>query len=297
MVAFVSSSVTPDGMLYATWSLALWLGVRILRRGPSPGQLAALAAVVGIACTVKTTSYALIPALAFVLVVCGVRARRRGVATLSRLAAAAAVPLVLTMGLWYAIARGIDRRAAGQLVDATKSGTATDWRQFGSYLWQFYLPRLPFMAHFKFTTGGLPAFQVWVKQGLGAFGWLEVRFSDGVYKGVGIVSALLGLVAAIRLWTARRRIDWVVAAYLILIAGALLAGLHWTDYHQTEAGSLGFMQGRYLFPLIGLAGCALAFALDWLPRAFRGAAAGAAVGGLLVLHILALGLTLERFYA
>ena len=33
MCAFVSGSVSPDGMLFALWTLALWLGVRILRRG------------------------------------------------------------------------------------------------------------------------------------------------------------------------------------------------------------------------------------------------------------------------
>ena len=33
MMTFLSASVTPDAMMYALWSLVLWLGVRILRRG------------------------------------------------------------------------------------------------------------------------------------------------------------------------------------------------------------------------------------------------------------------------
>src|SRR3712207_9244995 len=33
MLVFLSSSVNPDAMLYATWSLTLWLGVSAIRRG------------------------------------------------------------------------------------------------------------------------------------------------------------------------------------------------------------------------------------------------------------------------
>ena len=33
MVVFISGSVSPDGMLYAVWTFALWLGARAIRRG------------------------------------------------------------------------------------------------------------------------------------------------------------------------------------------------------------------------------------------------------------------------
>jgi 4-amino-4-deoxy-L-arabinose transferase-like glycosyltransferase len=295
MVAFVSSSITPDGMLYATWSLALWLGVRVLRRGADLPHLAALAAAVGLACVVKTSSFALMPGLAFVLAVCAWRSRPWRVAPLARLGAVAAVPLALTIGLWYAIARGLDRQAAAQLTGA--AGPGTNWGEFLSYVVQFYVPKPPFLTDYAFTTEGLPLFQVWIKQSWAAFGWLEIRFGDTLYRLLAILTGLIGLAALARLWIVRRGIDWAVAAFLVLAAGSLLAGLHWTDYHQTEAGSKGFMQARYLFPLIGLAGAGLAAALDLLPRRLRGVAAGVAVGGLLLFHVLSLGLTLERFYA
>ena len=32
MVSFMTGAVSPDGMLYAVWTLALWLGVRAIRR-------------------------------------------------------------------------------------------------------------------------------------------------------------------------------------------------------------------------------------------------------------------------
>jgi hypothetical protein len=57
------------------------------------------------------------------------------------------------------------------------------------------------------------------------------------------------------------------------------------------------MQARYLFPLVGVAGLALAGALDLLPPRLRSAGTGVAIGGLFVFHALSLGLVLERFYA
>jgi 4-amino-4-deoxy-L-arabinose transferase-like glycosyltransferase len=295
MVVFVSTSVSVDGMLYAMWSLALWLGVRVLRKGPSLASLAGLAGAVGLACVVKTTSFALLPPLVFVLLVLAVRERRAGKGRLARIAAAAAIPLALTIGAWYAIAHGLDRRAAGQFVDATHA--STNLPEFASYLWQFYLPKLPFMTDFRFTTQGLPLYQVWLKQGWGAFGWLEIRFGEPAYRTLAIVTGLIGLAAIARLLRGLRSIDWVVFAFLAGTTLCLFAGLHWTDYHQTKAGSVGFMQARYLFPVVGIAGIALAGALDMLPQRIRGAGVGVAIGGLLVVQVVSLGLVLERFYA
>ena len=91
MFAFIASSVSPDGMMYALWTLALWLGVRCVRRGVPLADGAAFFAVVGLACTVKTTSYALLPA-ALLVAVLGVLARRPWrIGGLLRLAAAIVV--------------------------------------------------------------------------------------------------------------------------------------------------------------------------------------------------------------
>ena len=69
MMTFLSASVTPDAMMFALWSLVLWLGVRILRRGLTWPLALALFALAGAAGCVKATSYALIPAALFVLAV------------------------------------------------------------------------------------------------------------------------------------------------------------------------------------------------------------------------------------
>ena len=79
MVGFVSASVNPDAMLYAAWSFALWLGVRLLRRGLTAARRASRSSrSSALACLVKATSYALLPAALFVLAVALWRGRGAG---------------------------------------------------------------------------------------------------------------------------------------------------------------------------------------------------------------------------
>jgi 4-amino-4-deoxy-L-arabinose transferase-like glycosyltransferase len=309
MFTFISASVSPDGMMYALWSLALWVGVRAVRRGVPLAEGAAFFALVGLACTVKATSYALLVPAAFVVLV-GLAARWPWrVRSVLKLAAAVVVPIAVTLGAWMVVARSTDHPTAAQLsavqVGGASAGGAaggadaggTNWREFASYLWQYYLPRLPFQTDFQTPFRGYPLLQIWIKQGWAAFGWLEVKFPDWVYRILGVMTMAIfagGLAALIR---ARRRVDLRVLGFLVLACAALLGGLHWTDYHQIEAGSKGFMQGRYVFPAISVIALALAGAVSLLPAHRRPAATGAAIAGLLVFHLFALGLVLERFYA
>jgi 4-amino-4-deoxy-L-arabinose transferase-like glycosyltransferase len=299
MVAFVAGSVSPDGMLYAIWTLCLWLGVRCIRRGVPLGSAAAFFALVGVACTIKPVSYALLPPAALVLIL-GVLARRPlRFAPVARLGAAAVVPLALTLGAWFVGASLGDRSATtgigGTAAPAAASGSSA--REFLSYLWQYYLPRTPLQTDYNVPPGGYPLLQVWITQGWAAFGWLEVKFTPWVYRILALLTAGAGVTAAVAVWRVRRTIDLRVAGFLALAFAGLLAGLHWTDYHQLESGVRGFMQARYVFPAIGILGLALAAAVSLVRASWRGAVVGGTVAFLLVFHLLSLGLVLQRFYA
>ncbi len=288
MVTFVSAQVGPDGQLYALWTLALWLGVRLLKRGATPGGAAALLGVAGLAIVTKATSYALLPAALLALAVGLWRLRReRGRAV--RGAGTGLALLVPTLG-WVVAARALDHAVAAQ-VSQSAHGGGTNIRQFFSYVWQYYLPRLPFLrpAH----GPGLPAFHIWVEQGTAAFGWLEVRFPHPVYQIAAALAAAIGLAALARLVATRARVDLAVALFLLLAAGALLAGLHWTDFHSATP----FMQGRYAFPLVSIGGLTVALALTWLRGAARQLGVGAVLGLLFLFQVLSLGLAATRFYA
>lgn len=302
MVSFLSASVTPDALLYALWSLALWLGVRVLKRGLTLAQGVALLGVVGLAIVTKASSYALLPAALLALGIGLWRLRaaageRRGLATI---AAVALLALIVPVGAWLTTARVLDRPAVNQV--ATESGQETpgltnlNVREVGSYMWQFYLPRLSFQHRF----GGmpdLPVYNVWLKTGWGAFGWLEVRFPPAVYVLFAIftLAALLG--AAVFLVRNRAHVDLAVVAFVALVILTLLAGLHWTEYRTLVGGTGPFNQGRYLLPLVSLFGAAVAAAVAVVPERRRAPAIGLVLGGLFALQLFSLAIVAGRFYA
>jgi 4-amino-4-deoxy-L-arabinose transferase-like glycosyltransferase len=295
MSTFVSSQIGPDTMLYALWSLALWLGVRIVKRGIDPASAIALLGVTGLAILTKATSYALVPAalLAVGIGLWRIRSERRRTI---RLGLAAIGALAVPVLAWVVVARALDHAVAAQ-VSGGSTGGGTNWGQLLSYLWQFYLPRLPFMSPFTLSGGGNPAFHIWIEQGWAAFGWLEVRFPHPLYLIFFAITAIVGVAAIAQLVVHRRAVDLAAAAFLALAAVVLLVGLHWTDYHQLVSGAGTFMQGRYILPLIALFGLAVAQALSWLRGGARLAGAGVVLGGLFALELFSLGLVLTRFYA
>jgi 4-amino-4-deoxy-L-arabinose transferase-like glycosyltransferase len=295
MMTFVSASVTPDAMLYATWSLAFWLGVRVLKKGITVRRVAAFFAIVGIGCTVKVTSYALLPGSIAVLALGFWRARPIRGSIVVITSAGALLGLALTLGVWLVLADEADRASSAQLSGvATTSGL--NIRQLLSYVWQVYLPRTPMQTDVPFTGGVPPVYHVWFEGAVGRFGWLEVRFPGAVYVALGAASISVALAASVVLWRTRRTVNWAVAIFFVLVVGALLTGLHWQEYRQVSVGGQAFIQGRYLLPLVGLAGLILAQALRLVPVSGRHVVLAGAVSGLCVLQYGALYLILERFY-
>ena len=241
MLQFVSASVTPDSMLYAVWSLALWLGVRIIKRGLTVRSALGLFAIVGAGCVVKTTSYALLPGSLFVLAVGLWRRRPLTRAVVARPAGAAVGALVATLGAWFVLAQALNRTATSQLSGAAGSA-GTNVREFLSYMWQFYLPRLPFQSDIKTVAPTIPVYDIWLKGAWADFGWLEIKFAGPVYLLLAAITVAVAAFAAASLWRYRRTSDLAVGAFLAVVALTLLAALHWTEYHLIKGG------GRELQP-------------------------------------------------
>ena len=294
-VTFVSASVTPDAMLLAAWTTAFWLGARILRRGLTPASGAAFFAVVGIATVVKATSFALLPGALLVLAVGLHRRRPLPLRRAAGVAGAAGGALIATAGAWFAIAHALSRPAAAQVSSAsTTAGISV--RELLSYVWQYYLPRLPGQSDFPTTAHTLPAWDIWFKGVWASFGWNEVVFHGWVYGILALVTLVVVAAAASELWRIRLTADRAIGAFFALVSLSLLAGLHWSDYKIIKGGS-GFAQGRYLLPLVGAAGLVLAYAVRRLAPARRAYAVAAVLGGLVLLQASSLALVIQRFYA
>ena len=307
MTMFVSASVNPDALLIATWALALWLGVRILRRGLTITTAVALASVTAAAVLTKATSYALVPGVALVYGAAlweNRRERRPFVLPLGAALAAFAIPV----GAWLTWSRNLDRSAINAIPGGTAAGGGSDGAGAGdatsrvvdvdiaNYLWQFYLPKLPFQTAIP-QIEQLPVFDVWNEMGWAAFGWLEVRFPPPVYIVLFALTLACFAGAAWAVLRRRRRDDVAVVGFIGVVALTLLLGLHWIEYRSIVFDGINFNQGRYLLPLMPVLGLAVATTLALLRSRWQETAAGLVVGGMFVLQVFSLALVATRFYA
>jgi 4-amino-4-deoxy-L-arabinose transferase-like glycosyltransferase len=298
MTVFVSASVNPDASLIACFALTFWLGARVLQRGLTLRDGVALGAVTALAILTKGTGYALVPAVGIVLAVGAWRLRPWRRSTVIA-AGASGLALAVPVAVWLGLARVLDRAAVNKVPGTGGGGGGVAGSLHVSlldYLWQFYLPKLPFQGNVP-AIPRLPVFDFWIKTGWGAFGWLEVRFPNAVYGVLaGVTVVLLGGGLAVLL-RRRRREDLPLVAFFGTATLSLLAGLHWIEYRTIVTEGVTFNQGRYLLPLVPLLGASAAASLTLVPAARRMQAAGALIGGVFVLQVFSLALIVGRFYA
>jgi hypothetical protein len=168
-------------------------------------------------------------------------------------------------------------------------------RGFLSYVWQFYLPRLPWLARER-VTPGLSVYNVWVRESWGVFGWLDVAMPSWVYTVVGSFTAMIAALSAAILSSFRDRLRWQLVGFFGLALAALLVGLHLTEYRSLINHQGPFLQGRYLLPVVGLFGLAVALVLGRLPRRWQGPACATLVPAMLLLQVLALATVARTYY-
>jgi len=184
----------------------------------------------------------------------------------------------------------------GPVTGTPASGTASgNFRELLSYIWQFYLPRLPGMrAQFSFY----PLWHIWFKGFVGDFGLLDYGFANWVYYLAGAIFLMLAALALRALVSERRslRSRWPeIVSYGAITIGLLLAiARAGFPYHlQTH---FVFEQARYLFPLLALYGLFLAVALRGAGRRWSPALAGVLVVVMIAHDLFAQLLTLQRYW-
>ena len=285
MSVFVSAGVNPDALLFATFSIALWLAVRLLRRPPARWAVAGLVATVAVAVLTKPAGLALVPGLVLVLLAL---ARRSG----GRMRALA--PAAVAVGALLLVAGFLGER---RLEDRANFEFGPDsLRGFTTYLWDFYLPRLPFQEEFPPLTLDVPVWTVWVKQTWASFGLLEIQFPDGVYWLFAAVSVAVLAAAVAGLRRGAFAAGGPELAVLGLTAACLVVGVHWVDYRAVAEDFHRVMQGRYLLPLMPLVGVAVAAGLSNLTRR-RELGAALVLGGMAALQLFSLAIVAGRYFA
>jgi hypothetical protein len=195
---------------------------------------------------------------------------------------------------WLALAAALGRSAVNT-IQTGPGAHSFNIRQFLSYLWQFYLPRLPFMTRFR-ETSQLPLYDLWIREGWGVFGWRDLAMPDWIYKVCALVSAAVAVGGAVIVARFRDRLRLALLAFFALALIALLVGLHVTDYRAIIAGQSAVIQGRYLLPVLPLFGLAVGLIVTRIPAAWRTATAGGILAVLLVLQVVALSSVATGYY-
>jgi hypothetical protein len=281
----LTAVINPDVCLTAISTVALYVMLVILRRGPTGRRAAALVALCVLSGLTHGRGLALaVPAL-LTLGLAVWKARLPRVRPTRRTA--------LTLGALATLVAGF----AFVYVALNGAVTTSGVRQLASYLWQFYLPRpaslTPFGPDYGFR-------EVVVDRFYGALAQLEVNFSPGLNNALwwGMVAVAASAAVAIHRRRAALRERWDVAGVLVAALLSTLVLLHVVAYRSIAGGGGDpVITGRYLLPLAALYGMAFALAVSWLPRRLGVALGGALLAVLTLLQLGALGITVERFYA
>lgn len=302
---WLAGTVNNDLAVTLAGSIVLYGIARAFRRGLDPRNALIMGGGVSIGLLSKVSAYGLLAVAGWAVLWMLVAQRRRLRPHAGRVALALAAALFLAVVPWYVVTQlreGTNVLAGAQNAAATTPLPQPDRvqqvRDFLSYLWQFYLPRPPFLDDQFQGYPDRPFWEVYLQPFMGRFGWFQFGFSPGQsWKVVGVlVGALVAAGFGLRrMWpTVRRRWPVVVALVGGFVGYAVMINIKGWQY--VGATGQNFEQVRYLFPMIGLYGLLIAVALVGFPARWRRpVAAGAVV--LMLLHVVASwGLTFERYF-
>jgi 4-amino-4-deoxy-L-arabinose transferase-like glycosyltransferase len=301
-VGFIAGGVNNDNLLFTASAALLWALARTFRRGLSPASGAAIGVSIAVGLLTKLTFIGLLPGVAVAL---GLLCLRRDGANRDRTtwcgaaiavaipAAATALYVALNSAVWH---RSLFQGAlgAGTVSGGAGASSSGNFRELLSYIWQFYLPRLPGMrAQFSFY----PLWHVWFQGFIGRFGLLDYGFPHWVYfVALVVFLGLLGLViSAMRREPGLFARHWRELLSYVVIALGLLAAIARAGFPYHLSTHFIFEQARYLFPLLSLYGLFIAMAIRGAGR--RAVPLAVTLVGLaLAQDLFAQLLTLQRYY-
>jgi Predicted membrane protein (DUF2142) len=294
LLGLMSGAVNPDALLFAVSAALFYCLARGFRRGFTAGLALAIGAVLATGFLTKLTFLSLLPgAVLGLLVLCAREARRAKPAAYRALALAAAVgasPIAL-----YVLVNVLSGRPGVSAVGGilTQSGKASVLKE-ASYIWQFYLPRLPGMS--AYFHGFLTTRVLWFNGLVGLYGWLDTTFPSWVYNAA-LVPAGAGAVLFARALIVHRGALASRVAEVVVYAAiglGLMVTIGADDYVNHIPSE--YAEPRYLLPLLVLWGAVLALAARGAGRRW-GPLAGVAIVTLVLAHdVFSQLLVISRYY-
>jgi 4-amino-4-deoxy-L-arabinose transferase-like glycosyltransferase len=293
LVGFISGGVNPDALLWASCAALFWLIARALRHGLDMRGAVGLGLALAVGLLTKAAMFGLVPGMLLALVVCVLRERGRVRRARLGPAAVALAVGVAPFALWQ-VAQRLFLKSTPVL--GAHAGTHLSVRDGISYVWQVYLPKLPFMND-QFG-GAYPLWDSYFKGFLGNFGYGAFGFQGWIPRLALVFAAIVVGLAVRGLWLSRRRLRArlpELACYAALAAGTfVLLGV--AGYRFQRLSGLPFEQGRYVLPLLPLYAGLLALAARGAGAAGR--YVGVAIVGVAAAHeLFAVLLTISHYYA
>lgn len=284
MLAQLAGVVNPDAAIAAIWGVGLWLAAVIVNRGVSRGLLVAAAATTIVAALAHPRAAPVAAALVAGLAARGWRATRDrpGRRRLVLAASACGTLALLAAGVLYAMRDTVGLNGA---------------RQFASYLWQFYLPRPSFMT--PTLEAGWDKRDVFVDRLWSGFAQLEVNLSAGVLDAISLATMAAAVVVIVTLVARRDAVRRHIGLAIVFAVAplVLMFSLHVAAWRDLQVQPDPIITGRYLTPLLPLAGIAVAAVAASIPRRAGVAIASVVLGLEGVVALSALGTAMVRFYA
>lgn len=297
-LAFSSVVINADNLLITLCTGTLLACVRLVIRGPTTRRVLLAAALSAAASLTQGRGLVTVPVLGVAIAVAWLRHRPALRAGLIQ--AAVAVACVVAALLFdYIVATG---SGGGSLYGGqVKSLNASQFSltNFASFIYQFFFPKLGSMAPRIGPSYGYR--QVFIETFFGKFGWLEVSLSPKIYDFLQVASALglVGLYSACVVRWRRLRASWAPVVVMVAMAVTQIIFLMYVSYQALlgDAGTDPLIVGRYLLPIVGLFGVAIAFTIGSLPRRAASVLATLLLTAGVLLMIASIGVTAARFYA
>jgi 4-amino-4-deoxy-L-arabinose transferase-like glycosyltransferase len=295
-LASLAGSINSDTLLVTVSTGFVLAGLRLLRRGPTLGGVAAVATLAGLGALTHGRGLALIPPAAIVIVVAWLRARppRRETLRQAALAIGALVACLVVAFLWTRSGSAGGGAFGGEVGRAAEQ--SFNVRQFASYVWQFYLPPFSFLTPAIGPPYGYR--QMFIDTFFGGYANFEVNFRTAVYDWLQIL-AFVGLVGLYTAIFARWRAVWArwpMVLFVVSVLVSLLALLHISSYRDLQVGGDPLITGRYLLPAIALFGVTIAWVIGSLPRRVAPWIGALLLAGFVLLDIEGFLINAQRFY-
>ncbi|HEY6781123.1 MAG TPA: DUF2142 domain-containing protein [Thermoleophilaceae bacterium] len=271
---YAAAAISPDSLLFAISAALFYCVARALRRGTTTRLSSAIGLLLAGGLLTKYSFAGLVPGVVLAVAVVALRQARsegRDAWWLAGLTATAAlVPLVivgiLNTKVWGRPALGVGAAVPG-FIKQSSGAPGNSLPEELSFIWQFYLPRIPGLPGFLDTA--FPTKEFWLRGFVGSFGWYTITFPRWVTNvalipAVAVVGLAVSALARHVRGPEKRLAD--LAIYAVMIGGllGLIGAVEYSSFTYTAQTAISagwYGQSRYLLPLLAPFAAVLALAV------------------------------------